>query len=142
MKALYIIFVLTFILSTGYCQEKTDKKIIQSDSAHFDTAQYKVLKKVDIKKHTYQLSSKPLYRPTRLGSSSPLYNTYKKNAYGAGAITTNPNKSGRSFIYSTSSKNDEPLKRVGTSNPVVRDTIFVVRDSSIKVSDSIRTKKH
>jgi len=52
--------------------------------------------------HTYDVSprsnnfsqpSKPhIYRDTRLGSSSPLYNTYKKNDYGAGAITTNPNK--------------------------------------------------
>jgi len=34
----------------------------------------------------------PIYRDTRLGSSSPLYNTYQKNDNGAGAITTNPNK--------------------------------------------------
>lgn|SRR6185312_9817807 len=34
----------------------------------------------------------PLYRDTRLGSSSPLYDTYKKNDNGAGSITTNPNK--------------------------------------------------
>ena len=34
----------------------------------------------------------PIYRDTRLGSSSPLYNTYKKNDNGAGSITTNPNK--------------------------------------------------
>jgi hypothetical protein len=34
------------------------------------------------------------YRDTRLGSSSPLYNTYEKNDNGAGAITTNPNKGG------------------------------------------------
>jgi hypothetical protein len=33
-----------------------------------------------------------MYRDTRLGSSSPLYDTYEKNDYGAGAITTNPNK--------------------------------------------------
>lgn len=33
-----------------------------------------------------------IYRDTRLGSSSPWYNTYKKNDYGAGAITTNPHK--------------------------------------------------
>jgi hypothetical protein len=33
-----------------------------------------------------------MYRDTRLGSSSKLYDTYKKNDYGAGAITTNPNK--------------------------------------------------
>ncbi|MDQ2718555.1 MAG: hypothetical protein M3Z26_02155 [Bacteroidota bacterium] len=29
---------------------------------------------------------------TRLGSSSPKYNTYKKNDNGAGAVTNNPNK--------------------------------------------------
>ncbi len=34
----------------------------------------------------------PIYRDTRLGSSSPLYNTYEKNDNGAGSITTNPNK--------------------------------------------------
>lgn len=33
-----------------------------------------------------------IYRDTRLGSSSLMYNTYKKNDYGAGAITTNTNK--------------------------------------------------
>ena len=36
---------------------------------------------------------------TRLGGSSPLYNTYKKNDYGAGAITTNPHKTGSSITY-------------------------------------------
>lgn len=34
----------------------------------------------------------PIRMETRLGSSSPLYNTYQKNDNGAGAITTNPNK--------------------------------------------------
>lgn len=34
----------------------------------------------------------PIYRDTRLGSSSPLYNTYKTNDNGAGSVTTNPNK--------------------------------------------------
>lgn len=33
-----------------------------------------------------------IYRDTRLGSSSPLYNTYEKNDNGAGSVTTNPNK--------------------------------------------------
>ena len=41
-------------------------------------------------------SSTKIYRDTRLGGSSPLYNTYRKNDYGAGAITTNPNKNGSS----------------------------------------------
>lgn len=35
---------------------------------------------------------KPLYRDTRLGSSSKMYSTYETNDYGAGSITTNPNK--------------------------------------------------
>ena len=36
--------------------------------------------------------SSPVYRDTRLGSSSPMYNTYEKNNNGAGSVTTNPNK--------------------------------------------------
>jgi len=35
-----------------------------------------------------------VYRDTRLGSSSPQYDTYEKNNYGAGSVTTNPNKNG------------------------------------------------
>jgi hypothetical protein len=34
------------------------------------------------------------YHDTRLGSSSPMYNTYRKNDYGAGSVTNNPNKGG------------------------------------------------
>ncbi len=30
------------------------------------------------------------YNDTRLGSSSPQYNTYEKNNYGAGSVTTSP----------------------------------------------------
>lgn len=35
-----------------------------------------------------------IYRDTRLGSSSSMYDTYEKNDNGAGAITNNPNKWG------------------------------------------------
>lgn len=50
--------------------------------------------------HTYPIELKPhvtptkpeIYRDTRLGGSSPYFNTYEKNDYGAGAITTDPNK--------------------------------------------------
>ncbi|MEO9020556.1 MAG: hypothetical protein ABI237_10495 [Ginsengibacter sp.] len=38
------------------------------------------------------VNTNPIYRDTRLGSSSPLYNTYEKNSNGAGSVTTNPNK--------------------------------------------------
>ncbi len=37
-------------------------------------------------------TKKRMYRDTRLGSSEKKYNTYKKNDYGAGAITTHPKK--------------------------------------------------
>ena len=95
MKPTYILAVLIFLFSaTGFSQ---------------DTTHYKVLQKVNVNKNTrdslnsnykLHLHNPPhiIYRDTRLGSSSPLYNTYKKNDYGAGAVTTNPNKSGRSFI--------------------------------------------
>lgn len=64
----------------------------------------------------YKNSPQPhIYRDTRLGGSSPLYNTYKKNDYGAGAITTNPNKTGSSINYNSnlvdSSKNQSPIYR-------------------------------
>ena len=34
--------------------------------------------------------SGPLYRETRLGSSTPQYDTWQKNANGAGSVTTSP----------------------------------------------------
>lgn len=45
-----------------------------------------------------QPATKPFYRDTRLGSSSPDYNTYRTNDNGAGAVTTNPNKGGGGVI--------------------------------------------
>ncbi|MEO8822943.1 MAG: hypothetical protein ABI366_05150, partial [Ginsengibacter sp.] len=41
-----------------------------------------------------------IYRDTRLGSGSLLYNTYQKNDNGAGAITTNPHKTNGFVLYS------------------------------------------
>lgn len=51
----------------------------------------------------------PVYHDTRLGSSSSLYNTYQKNDYGAGAITTNPNKGsgGGNFTPSSTIQTNE-----------------------------------
>lgn len=65
-----------------------------------------------------------IYRDTRLGSSSPLYNTYKKNDYGAGAITTNPNKGGGSIFNQTYPATDSSRSqifrdsRLGSSSPL------------------------
>lgn len=48
----------------------------------------------------YTAPQKPhIYRDTRLGSSSPYYNTYQKNDYGAGAVTTNPHKTNGTAAY-------------------------------------------
>ncbi len=106
MKSLIILAALIFLFSTsGFSQ---------------DSAKYKMLQKVNVHKnitdslkgdHELHLQSSPhIYRDTRMGSSSPLYNSYKKNDYGAGAITTNPNKSaGPSFIYASPIKNTDSL---------------------------------
>lgn len=113
MKTLYISIVLILFACKGYSQ---------------DTSQYKVLPKVDVHKNIhdslggsnivhFQNQSPAIYRDTRLGSSSPLYNTYKKNNFGAGAITTNPNKSdGPSFIYSSPVKSDSLKNTPDTLN--------------------------
>ena len=37
-------------------------------------------------------SNVPVYKRNRLGSSSPLYNTYEKNSNGAGSVTTLPKR--------------------------------------------------
>lgn len=48
------------------------------------------------RKFNNQVLTPFMYRPTRLGSSSPQYNTYIQNHYGAGGVTTNPHKWGSS----------------------------------------------
>lgn len=57
-----------------------------------------------------------VYHDTRLGSSSSLYNTYQKNNYGAGAITTNPNKGSGAGNFTPS-----PTTQI---NEVSADTTF------------------
>lgn len=59
-----------------------------------------------------------IYRDTRLGSSSPYYNTYQKNDNGAGAITTNPHKT--SGIASYPATGFDSSANAGA--PVYRDT--------------------
>lgn len=69
------------------------------------------------------------YRDTRLGSSSPLYNTYRTNDNGAGSVTTNPNKEGGGMPASASQEvvnqsTHQPQKtfygniRLGSSSPL------------------------
>lgn len=58
-----------------------------------------------------------IYRDTRLGGSSPLYNTYKKNDYGAGTVTTSPHKTGSSINYNSNIFNT-PIQQ----SAIYRDT--------------------
>jgi hypothetical protein len=74
------------------------------------------------------LSQPHIYSDTRLGSSSPMYDTYEKNNYGAGAITTNPHKSGdatnpenTNSVQFNSNDNSTPIHsdtRLGSSSPL------------------------
>jgi len=65
-----------------------------------------------------------VYRDTRLGSSSPLYNTYEKNNYGAGAVTTNPNKGsgGGVPLPGTDITNAVPVDTSVTNNSLQSNT--------------------
>lgn len=86
--------------------------------------------------HTYQVTppannfsqpAKPhIYRDTRLGSSSPKYDTYKKNDYGAGGVSTNPNKESGGIatypdFHADSSRKTNKIyrdTRLGSSSPL------------------------
>lgn len=128
MKILFTILLFLFVSNVGYAQDKKMK-----DSTQIDTVQYKTLQKVNVNKptfnpmikarqHQYKIVPKKLYRPTRLGSSSPLYSTYKKNDYGAGAVTTNPHKSGESFIY------ESPAHYIDSLEREAKDSIPPIKD--------------
>jgi hypothetical protein len=63
----------------------------------------------------------PVYHDTRVGSSSSLYNTYQKNDYGAGAITTNPNKGSGGGNYVPSSTT--PMNEVAADTTLLNNAI-------------------
>jgi len=65
----------------------------------------------------------PVYRDTRLGSSAPQYDTYKKNDNGAGAITTDPNKRGGGAIANQNNANTESSAATNASGngPIYRN---------------------
>lgn len=88
-----LIFLSAFLLFYGNAKSQDSNYVrFKSDSSIY------TLQKLQDQQRPKYYGTKPLtpniYRDTRLGSSSPLYNTYIKNHYGAGAVTTNPNKWG------------------------------------------------
>jgi len=99
MKTKLLLFAAgLFISFSGFSQDSS-----RSDSRVIFKTEPKVHSSVIPAIKSTSESKNHIYRPTRLGSSSPFYNTYEKNNYGAGAITTNPNKQGGSSPISSPS---------------------------------------
>jgi hypothetical protein len=88
-KFITILLSGVFISLKSFCQDTThlSKKKVAHKNSH-NTNQV-LVSRTQNKKITMP-AKKPMYRDTRLGSSSKKYNTYKKNDNGAGAITTSP----------------------------------------------------
>lgn len=83
--------IVLFTATNAFSQDTTStlpSKVTFKDKAQTQSKKVTFSKKDNKKKKTKTV----MYRDTRLGSSSPLYDTYKKNDHGAGAVTTNPNK--------------------------------------------------
>lgn len=108
--------LLSLIGSSAFAQDTSANQTLSKDQTYpisSSVRNYMVPKKTHI------------YRDTRLGSSSPYYNTYQKNDKGAGAITTNPHKTSGIAIYPgnhfDSSTNVTPHiyrdTRLGSSSP-------------------------
>lgn len=90
MKKLFFICTAMILGYSANCQDSNYVRFRTDSTLHVQkNSTFQRLPKND-----NQVVTPHIYRDTRLGSSSPLYNTYKKNDYGAGAITTNPNKWG------------------------------------------------
>lgn len=89
MKRLNLLFIFVFAFTLVLQAQDTTKNRKQTvkQVEEYDT----VLVPKQRTRITFR-NRKKVYRPTRLGSSSPLYDTYKRNDEGAGSVTTNPNK--------------------------------------------------
>jgi hypothetical protein len=97
------------------------------DSTQSSSSKNKVIFKNEPRVHSTiipaqksSVSDQHIYRDTRLGSSSPLYDTYEKNDRGAGAVTTNPHKSGSDF--NSQNINLAPGNTGNTTPEIHRDT--------------------
>ncbi len=130
------IFIIIFFGSISVMAQDTseNQRLSENQTYHVNTPQ-----------RNYKNSPQHhIYRDTRLGGSSPLYNTYKKNDYGAGAITTNPNKTGSiNFLQQNSfdtTKNQNQIyrdTRLGGSSP--NDRTYKTNDNG---AGAITTNPH
>jgi len=107
-KILFL-FTLAFIISTHvWAQDTAKEKSTLPDQTY----------PINAATNDYNAPRHKIYRDTRLGSSSPYYNTYEKNDYGAGAITTNPHKSGGTTFFPETS----PDTNAAHTSRIYRDT--------------------
>jgi hypothetical protein len=107
-KILFL-FTLAFIISTHvWAQDTAKEKSTLPDQTY----------PINAATNDNNAPRHQIYRDTRLGSSSPYYNTYEKNDYGAGAITTNPHKSGGTTFFPETS----PDTNAAHTSRIYRDT--------------------
>jgi len=98
MKTSLMLIFGIFISNSVFCQDTSQNQQLSHNQTYQvappnnQVTQPQTPPKADVRFGTD--TNNHMYRDTRLGSSSPLYNTYEKNNYGAGAVTTNPNKNG------------------------------------------------
>jgi len=106
MKTLLNLIIALIIADCAQAQDTSSNQTLSENQTYHVAPSTNV----NVNNSNVSTDTKPhIYRDTRLGSSSPLYNTYKKNDYGAGAITTNPNKSGGgSYTPSSTEANQIP----------------------------------
>jgi hypothetical protein len=117
MKTKLLLLIPGILISTiGFGQDssRSNSKVI------FNTAP-KVRSSVIPATKSKTNSESQMYRPTRLGSSSAFYNTYEKNHYGAGAVTTNPHKSG-SGVLENNQQSISPINNSDNTRDMRRDT--------------------
>ena len=82
-KIVTLIFIITtsvLTISSAFSQDTSQTQKLTREHTY------------PIRSNKYETAKHHIYRDTRLGGSSPYFNTYKKNDYGAGAITTDPHK--------------------------------------------------
>lgn len=125
MKTLWMILCMAFALplaaqDTGKVKKKVEYDTILVPRTPKDTLRYQ-RKKMKFRNDTAK-DKKMRYRPTRLGSSAPQYDTYIENKRGAGAVTTNPKKI------------------QVTPQPTPAEEVIADRDSTIRAMDSTQTE--
>lgn len=93
MKSKFSLIAFILFSTTAFCQDsasfKPHNKVIFKNEPQVHST---ISPAEKINGDNTSTKQSPIYRDTRLGSSSPMYNTYQKNDNGAGSVTNDPNK--------------------------------------------------